>query len=221
MGDRAGAAKTFEAALVAANKETKSADGRNFSLQNIAEAQAKVGMFNEAFKTVDRMRGWDVHPVALEIKRGQALTFIATEQFAAGDLKGALATARLVPWSYARLANAHARTGDVEGARRTIEEAIREVNKESNKEFQALALAEIAEAQVLLGDAKAAIDSAERIEFKPSRAGVLTNIASIQKTRNDHAGAIETVKIALSVIRGLEHPLTRAQFLLWIANTLE
>ena len=154
-----------------------------------------------------------------EYWRARAFADIAEVQAKAGDIQGALATARGVESEYLRasvfadIAEAQAKAGDIQSALATA----RGVESESSR---ARAFADIAEAQAKAGDARGAAQSlsdaraaARGVEPESSRARVFADIAAAQAKAGDIQGALATA-------RGVESESSRARAFADIAEAL-
>jgi hypothetical protein len=113
-----------------------------------------------------------------------SLQYIALEQIIAGDIGGAMATARTLEGASERpvvlvsIAWAQAATGDRAGAGATLEQALTEAESIEVPQGRDAVLAMLALAQANLQRGKAGLATADRIGDSVVRAEALGNIAS-------------------------------------------
>ena len=100
------------------------------------------------------------------------------------------------PWHAA--AEAQARTGDRDAARRSIDEAAEIAERVAGDCEHGWLLSDIALAQATAGDNRAAVASARRIESEPGRDAQLANICEVQCWENNDREAIATAREIVS-----------------------
>jgi tetratricopeptide (TPR) repeat protein len=194
---------------VEAAKEIESQQWRAWTLQAIAEVQAKAGDREGAARTYR-----EAIQAAREIKDDQSLSpehrisqtyhtlgWIAVSQAESGDVKGGLQTAEAVEddgardYAQANIACARARGGDVKGALETAE--IVSVEKKD------WVLTAVARAQAEAGQVKDALRTAEKIGADYQKAQALVAVARAQARAKDSDAAGKSLRAALKIANDL------------------
>ena len=198
-GDERRAAKIFDLAVAAAEREASDYDRSN-ALKEIVAAQAEAGDAQGAAQTIARALA-DAQRRSDAYDRALALTSIATAQAEVGDtgsakqtLARALASAEQITYDTPRdhalggIAEAQARAGDIRGALATTQG----INKENRQ--GAFALASIAGAQAKAGDIRGALATTQGINEKSWHGHALFSIAEAQAKAGNIRGALATAE---------------------------
>ena len=199
--------------IALAQAEAGDIDGALATDRGIAEVQAAATHIF-AFAQNDRRLGWalpepDDFRAEYASFRADALSAVARAQVRAGDIDGALASARSISGDYQvslvrtevfhGIAHAQAAAGDIDGALAKV----RSIHEDSLD--RAAALRGVAEAQAAAGDAPGAVDTfcealacARNIESYELCAEALYGIAAAQAAAGDAPGAADAFSEALA-----------------------
>ena len=198
------------------------AGDRAWTLSHLAKVQLKVGdtagartTLTEALQSAERDDDW---------YRDGSLQQIAVAQAQAGDISGALATARKISdesnrgEAFAGIAPAQAEFGDAKGARESLSIASRIASGLEREHSRSGVLYTVASAQVEMNNISGALTTKQRIKVAFYRVLLLRVIAEAQTEDGDFQGAARTIARALAFAQGVADRSDRARTLAMVAE---
>ena len=160
---------------------------RNQALHNIADAQSRIGLFDDALKSA---RMIDAETIPGHLAEDRVPVFLDEVRFRKSQ-------------ALAAIGQAQAKAGDKAGARRTAEEAAR-IGRMIQNDSQKYPVIQTAEALAMADDVAGALRLADTLN-PDQRLMAYDSIAASRRDAGDAAGARTTLQAAADLVRkGLE-----------------
>jgi tetratricopeptide (TPR) repeat protein len=200
-GKREGADRTLQEALKLSKDIPADEPGALLALEGLARAQAFLGEFTAARKTVARLRLLKLEPDERLLSVRAALSSIAEGHARAGDFRQAIKTAQSLDRTRVSIyyAITYGRITEAAASKKDIKVAMRCANLIPVSERQVMALVAIAQAQMNAGnhaDAKAmrqkALEAAKATRQPAAKAMGLRLVSTAQAKAGDIEGALQT-----------------------------
>jgi len=209
----------------AADAVEAAADSPHFSsgIAMIAYVQAKAGDVDGARQNIERALR-----LASTNTFGMANANVATAQTILGDVDAGLRTARqhqsratgTSVFALMQMVQVRALVGDQQGARRIIDELIRDADAIENAQMRVTGQYAVAAAWASLGDMAAARSVIQGMANSQMKSYALTSVAEAQNRKGDPGAARQTLDDALQSAAALDNDYQRSSALGSVAQSL-